>query len=192
MRRILLDLESRTVVNPPRPCAPIPRLFASKISSRSSSVLDSGPYFQFVNINRIHQRFFAITAAFSGYRRYQYKHTGDTTSPIVGIVCTTQSTIESDGLSITNLDLFSDPRLGRKLDINRFSFNELVVNNSWCIIFSIYEHHQDPRESMPKLLSGCVYARRTLPINHIRDRHGRALPETPIPNLMNTVTIPVS
>jgi hypothetical protein len=110
---VVLDLDVHTVVRPPRPCAPMPRRFtASMISRRSSSM-----------------RFAGRARAARGYRsgpsaipwpaprlsppcrRCRSRACPEDTSrrPWSARSFTTQSTIESEGLSITSLDLFSEP-----------------------------------------------------------------------------------
>src|SRR4030095_3478366 len=98
---------------PPNPCAPMPSaLTASKSSMRNSSIAFCGPRFfsSCMSIGAISDSF-AIRIAFSAVPPMPRPSIpgGHHPAPIVGTVATTQSTIESDGFSITNFDLFSEP-----------------------------------------------------------------------------------
>ena len=79
---------------------------------RSSSITVFGPRFfnSCMSIGAISDSF-AITIAFSAVPPMPMPSIpgGHQPAPMVGTVFTTQSTIESDGFSITNFDLFSEP-----------------------------------------------------------------------------------
>ena len=91
----------------------MPSAFTLSYSSmRSSSTLVFGPraFSSAMSIGSISDSF-AISIAFSAVPPMPMPSMpgGHQPAPIVGTVFSTQSTIESDGLSITNLDLFSEP-----------------------------------------------------------------------------------
>ena len=101
------------VDSPPSPCAPMPRsLTASYNSMRSSSILEFGPraFNSAMSIGSISDSL-ASSIAFSALPPMPMPSIpgGHQPAPINGTVLTTQSRIESDGLSMANLVLFSLP-----------------------------------------------------------------------------------
>ena len=60
---------------------------------------------------------------------------GHQPAPIVGTVFSTQSTMESDGSSITNLDLFSEPPpFAASLHLDGVAGDELVVDDRGRVV----------------------------------------------------------
>ncbi len=110
-------LTSSTVVSPPRPCAPMPSALTFSMSSRrSSSTRESvAPEAAFARnswmLTGSISDSLASSIAFSGVPPMPMPRMpgGHQPAPMVGTVFSTQSTIESDGLSIAILDLFSEP-----------------------------------------------------------------------------------
>ncbi len=101
------------MVSPPRPCAPIPKLFTfSKISNRSSSIRFCVPLSLSVciSIGAISDSF-ANNIAFSALPPIPIPSNpgGHQPAPIWGTTSNIQSTILSLGLSIASLALFSEP-----------------------------------------------------------------------------------
>jgi len=112
-RHLLPSFKIRTVVRPPRPCAPMPSwLTFSNNSMRNSSVLFCGPRFNksYISMSSINTSL-AINIAFSAVPPMPMPSIpgGHQPAPMCGTVFKTQSTSESDGFSITNLVLFSEP-----------------------------------------------------------------------------------
>jgi hypothetical protein len=61
---------------------------------------------------------------------------GHQPAPIVGTVFSTQSTMESDGLSIANFDLFSEPPpFAATIDLDRVAGHELDVHTAGVLSF---------------------------------------------------------
>src|ERR1700743_2349747 len=104
---------SSTVVRPPRPCAPMPSALTFSYSSRrSSSARLDGPRAirSTMSIGSMRASF-ASSIAFSAVPPMPMPSMpgGHQPAPMVGTVFSTQSTMESDGLSMANLDLASEP-----------------------------------------------------------------------------------
>ena len=104
---------SSTVVRPPKPCAPMPSaLTFSYNSMRNSSMRLLAPRASNSCISTgAMMDSLASNMAFSGVPPIPMPRIpgGHQPAPIVGTVFKTQSTIESDGLSMTIFDLFSEP-----------------------------------------------------------------------------------
>ncbi len=108
-----LTFTSRTVDNPPRPCAPMPSAFTFSNSSRRSSspcVFAPRARSSWMLMGSIIPHF-AISIAFSGDPPMPSESNpgGHQSAPMVGTSARTQSTIESDGRRQANFDLFSEP-----------------------------------------------------------------------------------
>ena len=106
-------LTSSTVVRPPRPCAPMPSWLTLVYSSiRSSSMFDCGPRAMSSCISMGSMRdSLARTMAFSAVPPMPMPSIpgGHQPAPMPGRVFSTQSTTESDGLSMAKRDLASEP-----------------------------------------------------------------------------------
>ena len=104
---------SSTVVSPPSPWAPMPSALTFSYSSmRNASSLFDGPRASRSNMSSGSiSDSLAISIAFSAVPPMPMPSMpgGHQPAPIVGTVFSTQSTTESDGFSITSLDLFSEP-----------------------------------------------------------------------------------
>ncbi len=104
---------SSTVARPPRPCAPMPSaLTFSYSSTRNASIQSRGPraMMSWISIDSISDSF-AISMAFSAVPPMPMPSIpgGHQPAPMVGTVLSTQSTMESEGFSMANLALFSEP-----------------------------------------------------------------------------------
>ncbi len=63
---------------------------------------------------------------------------GHQPAPIVGTVFTTQSTIESDGFSITNFDLFSEPPpFAAMLHLDRVAGHDVEMHDGRRVVLGV-------------------------------------------------------
>ena len=118
---------------------------------------------------------------------------GHQPAPIVGTVFTSQSTIESDGLSIVSLDLFSEPP---PFAASAISTSLPGTTSMWMtagvlsFVFLRSKYGSFTMEAR-SMLSGWLYARRT-PSLIMSVRLMVASQRTFMPTFTNTVTMPVS
>src|SRR3546814_105936 len=132
---------SSTVVRPPRPCAPMPSaLTLSNSSSRISSSRFDGPrdLRSTMSIGSISDSL-ASSIAFSAVPPMPIPSMpgGHQPAPIVGTVFSTQSTIESDGLSIANFDFLRAATLGRDDHVHRIARHHLDVHHARRVVAGV-------------------------------------------------------
>ena len=118
---------------------------------------------------------------------------GHQPAPMSGTVLRTQSTIESLGLSIANLDLFSDPPPLAASFTPTVSPGTSSVCTTAGVLSRVFRRANAGSATIEarRTFSGNRYARRT-PSSTIACTESAASQRTLIPTLRNTTTMPVS
>ncbi len=150
-----------------------------------------------MHVDRVHQRFLRHApwpCRPCRRRRCRACRAGTSRRPSSGTVSSTQSTIESEGFSIVNIDLFSEPPpLAATVTSTVLPGDELDVHDGRRVVAGVLPGEQrvrDDRGAQPIVGSQRSRGARL----HPPSPAGRAFvsQRTPMPAFTNTLTMPVS